>query len=67
MRLDVISSKPYPSVIQRFVAYLVKDDALNDLCSKTLGILSFYSATKKRVIYYRGSTFLRDIVQATIK
>ena len=36
-------------VIQRFVAYLIKENALNDLCRKALGILYFYSATKKIV------------------
>ena len=50
MRLDILSSKPYPSVIRGIVAYLRKDNALNDLCGKTLGILSFYFATKK--MYY---------------
>ena len=50
MRLDILSSKPYPSVIQGFVAYLRKDNALNALYGKTLGILSFYFATKK--MYY---------------
>ena len=34
--------------IPGFGAYLIKDNALNDLCSKTVGILSFYYATKKR-------------------
>ena len=51
MRLDIFSSKPYPSVIPGFVAYLIKDNALNDLCGKGaryIGLLSFYSATKKR-------------------
>ena len=38
----ILSSNPYPSVIQGFVAYLIKDTALNDLCGKTLGILSLY-------------------------
>ena len=47
MRLDILSSKPYPTVIPGFVAYLIKDNALNDLCGKMLGMLSFYSATKK--------------------
>ena len=46
MRLDILSSKLSPSVIPGFVAYLIKDNALNDLCGKTLSILSFYSATK---------------------
>ena len=32
----VPSSKPYPSIIQMFVTYLIKDNALNDLCGKTL-------------------------------
>ena len=43
-----LASNPYPSAIQGFVAYLIKDNALNDLCDKTLGILNFYSASKKR-------------------
>ena len=38
----------YHSVIQGSVAYLIKDNVLKDLCGKTLGILSFYSATKNR-------------------
>ena len=59
MWLDVISSKPYPSVIQRSFAYQVKDDALNVLCSKTLGILSFYSATKKVNILWGKYVFER--------
>ena len=33
-------SKHYPSVIPGFVAYLIKDNTLNDLCGKTLGILT---------------------------
>ena len=41
-----LASNPYPSAIQGFVAYLIKDNALNDLCGKTPGILNFYSATK---------------------
>ena len=43
MRLDILSSKFYPSVIPGFVAYLIKDIALNDSCGMTLhvGILSF--------------------------
>ena len=49
MRLDISSPKAYHSVIQGFVAYLIKDNVLNDLYGKTLGILSFYSATKKTV------------------
>ena len=28
--LDILSSKPYTSVIQEFVAYLIKDNTLND-------------------------------------
>ena len=48
MRLDILSSKPYLSVIHWFVAYLVKDNALYELCGNTLGILSFCSAQKKR-------------------
>ena len=28
--------------------YLIQNNALKDLCIKTLGIFSFYSATKKR-------------------
>ena len=32
MRLDILSSKPYPIVIQGFVKYLIKDNALNELC-----------------------------------
>ena len=47
MRLDILSSKPYLSVIPGFVAFLIKDNALNDLCGKRLGILGFNSATKK--------------------
>ena len=39
---------PPPSGIQGFVAYLIKDNPLKIVCGKTLGILSFYSATKKR-------------------
>ena len=42
MWLDILSSKPYPSVIPGFVAYLIKDNAWNDMCGKALGILSFY-------------------------
>ena len=34
-----------PSVFPVFVVYLI--NALNDLCGKTLDILSFYSAIKK--------------------
>ena len=41
MRLDPLSLKPYSSAIPGFVAYLIKDTALNDVCGKTLGILSF--------------------------
>ena len=41
MRLDILSPKHYPSVIPGFVVYLIKDIALQDLCDKTLGILSF--------------------------
>ena len=58
--------KPYPSVIQGFDAYLRKDNALNDLCGKTLVILSFYFASKK-MYYLWGNMFLRDILTATIK
>ena len=47
--------KILPSVIPGFVACLIKDNALNDLCGKTLGILSFYSATKKwkKIVFER--------------
>ena len=48
--MDVVgyfSSKPYPSVIPGFVAYLIKDNALHVLCGTTLGILSFKSVTKE--------------------
>ena len=31
-----LSSKPYPSVTPGFVAYLIKDNALKELCVKTL-------------------------------
>ena len=47
--LDILSSKPYPSVIQEFVAYLIKDNTLNDFCVKTLGILVFH---KEKVIFH---------------
>ena len=49
MRLDILSSIPYLSVIPWFVAYLIKDNALYELCGNTLGILSFYSAQKKQL------------------
>ena len=52
--LDILSSKPFPSVIPEFVAYLTQDNALNDLCGKTLGIPS-----KKKVIAYGGLCFKR--------
>ena len=48
MRLDILSSKPYPKVITGLVVDLIKDNALEDLCGKKLGILSYKSATKKR-------------------
>ena len=48
MRLDILSSKPYQSFIPGFVAYLMIDNTLNDLCDEMLGILSIYCATKKR-------------------
>ena len=43
-------SKPYPGVIPGFDECLIKENAFSDLCDKTLGILSFYSATRRRFI-----------------
>ena len=57
MRLDILSSKPYPSAIPEFVAHLIKDNALGNLCGKMLGILSFYSATKNMSRDMLYSTF----------
>ena len=48
MRLDVVLSKPYPSVIPGFSAHLFKDNALNDLYGKTLDTFGFKVATMKR-------------------
>ena len=48
MWLNILSSKPYPSVIPGLVSYLIKDHALHDLCGKMLGMLSSYSSIKKR-------------------
>ena len=56
MRLDILSSKPYPSVIPGSVACLIEDRAFGGLCGKTLGILSLYSATK-RVFSHTRSRF----------
>ena len=56
MRLDILSSKTPPSVIQGFIAFLIKDSALNDLCGKTLDISSFYS---DKAIYYAKICFER--------
>ena len=35
--MDILSSKPYPSVIPGFLVYVIvnKDDALNNLCGKS--------------------------------
>ena len=41
IRLDILSLKSYPTGVPGFVAYLIKGDAFNDLCVKTLCILSF--------------------------
>ena len=41
MRLNILSSKPYLSVILGVFAYLIKDNALSDMCDKTLCISSF--------------------------
>ena len=41
MPLDILSSEPYPNVIPGFNVYLIKDNALNDLCGKMLGMSSF--------------------------
>ena len=59
MRLDILSSKPYPSVIPGFVAHLIKDNVLNDLFGKTLGILRLNSATKKVKYLMRKYVFER--------
>ena len=66
MRLDILSSKPYPSVIPGFVVYLIKDNALNDLCGKTLGTLlaSILPQRKGNILW--GNMFLRDILMATL-
>ena len=64
MRLDILSSKPYTSVIPGFVANLIKDNLLNDLCGKTLGTLSFFSATRKGNM---GKYVLRDNLTDVIK
>ena len=54
--MDNLSSNPYPStsVIPVFVAYLLKDNTLNYLCGKTLGILSL---SQKKVITCREICF----------
>ena len=39
VRLDMLSSKPYPSVTPGLFAYLIKDNVLNDLCGETLDII----------------------------
>ena len=49
MRLDIFIFKTIPSVILRFVAYLIKSNALNDLCSKTFEI-HFDSDNQKNAI-----------------
>ena len=43
MRMDILSSKPYLSVIPRYVAYLIQDESLYKLCVKTLSIHLFFS------------------------
>ena len=40
MLLDILASKPYHSIIQGLVAYLINYNALNDLCGQTLRKLS---------------------------
>ena len=35
MQLDNLSSKPYPIVILELVTYVIKDNALNDLCGES--------------------------------
>ena len=66
MQLDILSSKPYPSVIQGFIAYLIKDSELKDLCGKKPGILSFCSAKKNGNIIW-GKMSLSDILTAMIR
>ena len=52
--------KTLPQCLSRVgVAYLIKDNALNDLCGKTLDISSFCSATKEGNILLRKYVFER--------
>ena len=59
MRLDIVSSKPYPRVIPRFFAHLIKDSALNDLYGKMLDTFGFKFATMKRWDLLRKYVFQR--------
>ena len=38
--------KTLPQCHSKVLCYLIKNNALNNLCGKTLGIRSFYYATK---------------------
>ena len=66
MWLNIFIFKTKPPFIPGFVAYLIEDNALDDLCGKTLGIRSFKSVTKKRY-YPIGKCVSRDIFTAMIK
>ena len=64
MLLDILSSNPYPSVIPGFIVNLIKDNAFNNLCGKTLRILSF--CPKDKVILWRNM-FLETFWQRVSK
>ena len=54
MRLDILSPNPFHSVIPGFDSYLIKDNTLNDLCGKTLGLLSEKSSCHKENVISMG-------------
>ena len=64
MRLDILSSKPHPSVIPGFFAYLFNDNALNVFVVRGLVYLASILPLRKGIILW-GNMFLRVILTTT--